>query len=364
MTRQCPKCGSPPTKAQPFIEGFCQKCYFADHPLIVLRQSPVAKVCSRCQAYYVSGNWVHQTDQPDDAHIFELVCSLLDPLFAPSQPASFDVQLQEPSDGPLAKAKELQVEVSAQAKEYPYKEQKVVTIPIAPALCTQCRQSAGGYFEAVIQIRSSSGKITPAQIEELADFINKRLVTEELPPGSLKLSETRGGFDIKCMTARLGRKLAKDLAEQFGLTHKVSSKVVGRTREGKNLRRDTYSLRFPLYQVGDLISYKESPFLITGIRSGRYILANIETLHRETLSPKDLGEIDADFLNDEIRTFQVISVEEDIVQLMDQEDFSLYDLPRPDQGLEIGAMISAIEWKNRLVLLPSESAVDVETDCE
>ncbi|MFX1582592.1 MAG: 60S ribosomal export protein NMD3 [Promethearchaeota archaeon] len=354
MTRQCPKCGSPPTKAQPFIEGFCAKCYFTDHPLIILRQSPEAKICSRCQAYYVGGNWVHQTDQPDDLHIYELVCSLLDPLFTPSQPASFDVQLKELPDGPLAKAKELHVEVSAQAEEYPYKEQKVVTIPITPALCTQCRQSAGGYFEAVIQIRSSSGKITPAQIDEIADFINKRLATEDLPPASLKLSESRGGFDIKCMTTRLGRTLAKDLADQFGLIHKVSSKVVGRTREGKNLRRDTYSLRFPLYRIGDLISYKEGPYLITGLRSGRYILTNIETPHRETLSPKELNEIDADLLNDEIRTFQIISVEGATVQLMDQDDYSLYDFPRADQKLESGTMISAIEWKNRLVLLPTE----------
>jgi nonsense-mediated mRNA decay protein 3 len=322
-----------------------------------LRQSPEAKVCSRCQAYYLGGQWVHQTNQPDDVYVFELVCSLLDPLFTPSQPATFEVQLQELPEGPLAKAKELHVEVSAQAEEYPYNEQKVVSIPITPALCTQCRQSAGGYFEAVIQIRSSSGKITPDQIDEIADLINKRLTREDLPPGSLKLSETRGGFDIKCMTTRLGRTLAKDLAEQFGLTQKVSSKVVGRTREGKNLRRDTYSLRFPLYQIGDLISYKESPYLITGLRSGRYILTNIETPHRETLSPKEVGEIDAEFLNDEIRTFQVISVEGDTVQLMDQEDFSLYDLPRSDQKLEIGSMISAIEWKNRLVLLPTEPDV-------
>ena len=364
MTRQCPKCGKPASKSKPFIDGFCTACYFEQHPLIILRREPEAKICPRCQAFYASGRWIHQTTQPDEEHLFDMVCSLLDPLFAPSQPASFDVQLQEPPAEAPAKAKKLQVVVSAQAEEFSFKEQKVVTIPIIPTLCNQCRQAAGGYFEAVVQIRSSAGKLSEAQADQIAGFISTRLVDADLPSSSVKMAETRGGFDIKCMTGRLGRTLAKDLAETFGLTQKISSKVVGRTREGKNLRRDTYSLRFPLYQVGDVIIFKDSPFRITGLRNGRYILTNLAAEHRETLSPKDLSELDAVFLNDEIQTFQVISVEGDVVQLMNQEDYSMYDLPRPERELPIGSMVSAIVWDNRLVLLPKKEESVAENDAE
>jgi len=286
--------------------------------------------------------------------VFELVCSLLDPLFSPSRPASFEVQLSEPPEGPLSKANELHVEVIAHADEYNYTEQKGLVIPVVSTLCDQCRKLAGGYFEAVLQIRSSTGKITSKQVDQLAAFINNRLLAEELPPSSLKLSETRGGFDVKCISGRFCRILAKGLADQFGLTQKISSKVVGRTRDGKNLRRDTYSLRFPIYQVGDVIIYKDGPFLLRGLRNGRYVLVNLESEHRETLSPKDLSEIDGDLLNDEVLTFQVISVEGDVVQLMNQADYSLYDLPRPERELPIGSLVSAIEWKNRLVLLPAD----------
>ena len=364
MTRQCPKCGKPASKSKPFINGFCTACYFEQHPLIVLRREPEAKICPRCQAYYASGRWVHQTTEPDEKHLFDMVCSLLDPLFTPSQPASFEAELQELPEGPPAKAKKLQVAVTAQAEDHSFKEEKVVTVPIIPTLCNQCRQSAGGYFEAILQIRSSAGKLSEVQTDQIAEFISKRLIASDLPSSSVKMAETRGGFDIKCMTGRLGRTLAKDLAETFGLTQKVSSKVVGRTREGKNLRRDTYSLRFPLYQVGDLIIYKDSPFRITRLRNGRYILTNLEAEQRETLSPKDLSELDAEFLNDEIQTFQVISVEGDVVQLMNQEDYSMYDLLRPERELPIGSMVSAIEWNNRLVLLPEDDEAITENAAE
>lgn len=364
MTRQCPKCGKPASKSKPFIDGFCTHCYFERHPLIVLRRDPEAKICPRCQAYYAGGRWVHQITQADKDHLFDMVCSLLDSVFNPSQPASFEVQLQELPEGPQAKAKKLLVDVIAQAEDHSYKEQKVVTIPIIPTLCNQCRQSAGGYFEAVVQIRTSAGKLTESQTDQIAEFISNRLIASDLPLTSVKMAETRGGFDIKCITGRLGRTLAKNLAETFGLTQKVSSKVVGRSREGKNLRRDTYSLRFPLIQVGDVIIFKDSPFRITGLRNGRYILTNLVAEQRETLSPKDLSELEADFLNDEIQTFQVISVEGDIVQLMNQEDYSVYDFPRPERELPIGSMVSAIEWNKRLVLLPKEEEPVTEDGTE
>ena len=69
MTRQCPKCGKPASKSKPFINGFCTACYFEQHPLIVLRREPEAKICPRCQAYYASGRWVHQTTEPDEKHL-------------------------------------------------------------------------------------------------------------------------------------------------------------------------------------------------------------------------------------------------------------------------------------------------------
>ena len=364
MTLQCPKCGKAPTKAHPFVEGFCTTCYFEQHPLIALRRSPEARICPRCNAYFLKGQWVHQTDQTNEEHFQELIHALLDPLLAPSQPASFEVHLQELPEGPLSKVKELSVEIIARANDFTYTEQKDIVIPVSITLCNQCQQTAGGYFEAVLQIRSATGKIAPERIDQIVEFVNQRLLAQNLPSSTLKLSETRGGFDIKCTSGRICRVLAKNLGEQFGLTQKVSTKVVGRTRDGKNLQRDTYSLRFPLIQVGDMIVYKENPFLVTGLRNGRYILMNVESSHRESLSPKELSEIDGEFLNDEIQTFQVISVEGDVVQLMSHEDYSIYDIPRPNREMIIGALVSAIEWKNRIVLIAEDEDWAIEKGSE
>ncbi len=352
MTQQCPKCGEEPTPTKPFVDNFCFRCYFEQHPLIVLRRPPEAKICSRCFAYYSKGQWVQKGSDPRAAHLHKLVCDILDPLLSPSTPASFEVTLLDVPSGALSNLKEIPVEILAKAESYPYEETQTLLIPVASTLCNQCQKAAGGYFEATLQIRTTSGKLTASQEEAIVAYLTQRLANSDIPPSSLKYTDTRGGFDAKCTSGRLCRSLAKELAEHFGLSLGVSSKVAGRARDGKTLRRETYILRFPPFQVHELISIDEHAHQITGLRNGRYILINLESGTRQSLSPKELGELDAESLDYLIERFQVISVEDDVYQLMSQSDYTLYDFPSPQRQLKLGSIVSAIKWKTRLILLP------------
>jgi nonsense-mediated mRNA decay protein 3 len=281
-----------------------------------------------------------------------MVCDLLDPLFAPSEPATFEVKLADPPPEPLAKAKNIKVNVTATISSLRHQETGTITIPVNPVLCTQCRQTAGGYFEAIIQVRTSAGRLTPEQAESIFTHLTHRMEDYDIPGSALKVKETRGGFDVKCVSGRICKSLAKNLADTFGLVLGISSKVAGRSREGKPLRRDTYILRFPPFQVGDVFIYKESPHVISSLRNGRYTLTNLVSQSRQALSPKELMEIDAVPLNDELHTFQVISEVDGVYQLMDQHDFTMYDLPNPGVDLVQGSLVMALEWDDRLVLLP------------
>jgi nonsense-mediated mRNA decay protein 3 len=353
MTRSCPKCGKDPTKDHPFVKGFCTQCYFEQYPLIVLRRPPEAKVCPRCNAYYTSGRWVHQGSVPDTDHVYNMVCDLLDPLFDPSEPATFEVELADPPTVPLSKAKHVDVTVTATIPTLHFQENQQLTVPITLVLCDQCKQTAGGYFEATIQVRTASGKLSPTQENEILEYITHRLDEQDLPKSAVKFTEKRVGFDIKCISGRFCRSLAKNLATHFGLQLKVSSKVAGRTRDGKPLTRETYALRFPPFEIQDVIAYMQQPFMITGLHNGRYTLTNLKSGQKQSLNPKELAEIDAQFLNDQIQSYQVISLEGDVYQLMSQIDYTIYDYPQSSKTLQIGSMVSAIEWEKHLVLLPN-----------
>ena len=353
MPKQCPKCGQS-SESKAFINGFCGTCYFQKHPLINLKDRPEAKICPRCEAYWRSGRWIQRGETPVDEHLYNLACDLLDPLLDPSQPATCEVQVVTEPQSPITKTKELQAQISADAQDLPYNETQVVTIPIISTLCDICKRTAGGYFEATLQIRSSAGRLDTDQTDQIFAFLQQRLIELKLPSLSMKPSETRGGVDIKFLSSRLCRSLAKDLAEKFGLTLGVSSKVTGRTREGKTLRRENYALRFPPLKVGDVFTLEDRVYVVETLRNGRFIVINLDSDQRRPYSPKDLMQLEVQILNDQIQEFQVISETPEFYQLMNQQDYSVYDFPTPESPLAIGSKVRAIEWKNQLLLVPTQ----------
>lgn len=309
-------------------------------------------MCPRCEAYFSSGQWVTRGDRTIEEHLHNMACDLLDPLLKPTQPATFEISILDELEQSIAKLKKIRVEVTAKANNTKYQETKTVTIPISPALCETCKRTAGGYFEAVLQVRTSKGKLTQEQEEAIASFLNDQLADLEAPPGAIKLSHLRGGIDFKFISSRLCQSLAKQLASRFGLLLGISSKVVGRTRDGRTQTRLSLVLRFPPFKVGDVLVHNNRLYLVEGIHSGNYVLVDLQSGNKRSYSPKELSVFEGRSLNNEVKEYQVISKTGEFFQLMSLPDYTIYDIPFPPFPLEVGTTIHAILWKNRPHLFP------------
>ncbi len=311
-------------------------------------------MCPRCDAYRVSGRWVQRGDTSIDEYLFNMVCDLLDPLFAPKMPATYEVHILHEQEQPATRLKQLRVKVIADAEQFTFQQEDIITVPVTSILCEQCKRTSGGYFEAILQIRASTGKLSSYQEEAVLSFIDERLTASAQSQPPLKITPTRGGIDIKFLSSRLCRSLAKALAAKFGLLVGVSSKVTGRTRTGKTQSRENFVVRFPPFQVGDVIAHEDQLYQITGIHNGRYALIDIESNQRRVFSPKELVGIDWELLNDRIHEFMIISVARDSFQLMSQHDYTIYDLPHPPFPIAVGNTLSAVKWNDRLCILPPD----------
>ncbi len=311
-------------------------------------------MCPRCDAYRVSGQWVQCGDTSIVEHVSQMVCDLLDPLFAPKIPATYEIQLLDEPERPVTRLKKVRVRVVANTEQFSFRQEEEIVIPITPTLCERCKRTSGGYYEALLQIRASTGKLSKHQENLVLAFIDEKLSTSTQPQTLLKITPTRGGIDIKFLSSRLCRSLAKALATKFGLLIGVSSKVTGRSRAGKTQSRESFVVRFPLYKVGDVLAHEKQVYRITGIRNGHYTLINLESEQRRVFSPKELVSIDWELLNDQVQDFMIISIDSDTLQLMSQQDYSIYDLPRPPFQVKVGDTLSAVSWNDRLRILPPE----------
>lgn len=102
---------------------------------------------------------------------------------------------------------------------------KEVTITIKKQKCDRCVKLSGGYYEAILQIRSG----------EADTILNK--INEILSDAITSVNKVKNGYDIKIMDKGEASKVMG-----LGRDIKKTYKLVGE-KKGKRLIRDCYSIR-------------------------------------------------------------------------------------------------------------------------
>ncbi len=105
------------------------------------------------------------------------------------------------------------------------------TIRVAKTACSECNKKTGGYFEAIIQIRSDNKK----RAEQFATGIIKKIEDDSF---IAKIDELKNGFDLYVGN----KKTALKAVQEFKLPFTTSSKLAGR-KDGNDLYRTTFCVR-------------------------------------------------------------------------------------------------------------------------
>ncbi len=104
-------------------------------------------------------------------------------------------------------------------------------IEFVRTICTRCSKKAGGYFEAIIQLRGNKEKFP---------YLFKKIEKMLVKKGEFisKVEERKEGIDIFTSSSKLSREILNEL----GLSYKMSRKLHG-LKEGKRIYRLTLAVR-------------------------------------------------------------------------------------------------------------------------
>lgn len=203
----CPRCGAAEGTKR-FVGPFCIDCYQFN---IKVPDKVELQQCKRCQALLLRGRWIEYSERK----IKDYVESKFKGEFTGSEflqhenKAKFTIE----RDGATVVID----------KEIPFK--------LNNDICPECNKKAGGYFEAIIQLRGNDDriikytKIFEERLEESGTFITKILDLKE-------------GRDIYVGSTKATLSILKEL----GLTHTISSKLAGQ-KQGKRLYRTSFAIR-------------------------------------------------------------------------------------------------------------------------
>jgi len=113
-------------------------------------------------------------------------------------------------------------------KGYKKVESKRFEARLKRTLCTECAKKAGGYYEAVLQIRANKKDEIMKVVEKYGDAVSR-------------VKEVRGGIDVFFVKKNVAKKVSRVL-RAMGYEIKTSYKLIG-VKEGKKIYREYYSVK-------------------------------------------------------------------------------------------------------------------------
>ena len=224
MVKVCPRCGRT-EKEVPFIGFFCRDCYLEMNPPIK-PQRIALKVCPTCGRVFV-GRWTEPSLDAVARWVRQHIKVSND-----VSGASVSVTLGQEDDRCI----EYRALLSGSIEGTPIQYSVAGCVEKVKEQCPFCARRAGGYYEAVIQLR---GK----RWEELYSSVLEMLAWEK-DPGAFIAKEVprKKGIDLFLGSKKVAEKIARRLRTR-GAAVKFSFSLVTE-KDGKPITREFVSVRF------------------------------------------------------------------------------------------------------------------------
>ena len=113
-------------------------------------------------------------------------------------------------------------------KGYKKVESKRFEARLKRTLCAECAKKAGGYYEAVLQIRAGKKDEIMKTVEKYSDAVSR-------------VKRVREGIDVLFVKKSAAKKVSRIL-RTMGYEIKTSCKLIG-VKEGKKIYREYYSVK-------------------------------------------------------------------------------------------------------------------------
>lgn len=217
MPSKCFVCGTRPA----VIDGWCAEDWNKEHALIKLPDRFDIIMCARCNRAKISGSWKNW-DLENFLRSKAKISGRLDELKVTEKNGKFIVSVRGVVEHGFK----------------PKTEEHAVIIKFNKVSCPECSRAAGGYYEAIVQLR---GRITDSEINFFEHEAEKILAKDARAFYSVK--EIKEGLDIKMGSASAANKLAELLKRRYRAEINKSYQLVSK-KDSRDINRTIIAVRF------------------------------------------------------------------------------------------------------------------------
>jgi nonsense-mediated mRNA decay protein 3 len=365
----CPRCGDPvPERSEPLPgaprdrdEALCDACYFEDFELVDAPDRIEVPVCSSCGAVKRGNSWrdVGARDYTDVA--VDEVSEALG-VHVRARDVRWGVEPEQVDENTVR----MHCQFSGVVRGTPVEESATVPVKISRGTCDRCGRIAGGYYNAVVQVRADERTPT-AEEESRAVEIAESYVADREADGDreafvTEVTETDEGVNLKLSTNKLGKDVARRITRELGGEVEEYPTLVTEDEDGNELYRVTFAVRLPRYTPGEVIdpADDEGPVLVRSV-AGNLKGTRLTTGAAFEAAHEDGDAPDADRLGslaDAEETTVVAVEDEHAVQVLDPETYEAKTVPRPDYVERGAETATVLKSRAGLHVLPPDAATD------
>ena len=325
MVRYCVKCGKKESSKEPLINGYCIDCFLKYRGL--LREIPVFEitVCSKCGSWRYHGRWLQPMALEGIIRRYILDTS---EHYVNSGVEILEVEEVHGFHRVNKNFYEAVVRVSALLGGSKIISRPIIVrFKITKSICPRCLRKAGKVFNAIVQIRSSRGRLT----EDEKQYIRKVLSEPSIVDDIVDVEENRNGINIKMVTPVLARRLAALFSREKGA--KVIETFKIRKYDPSRGRKEgitTLSVRLPDLERGDIVEYKGSISVIDEVKDSRIKITDLESgeSHSVPVSEYWDGKLVKTREYIEEKDYLVIASDPSTIYLMDEVTGEIKEYPR------------------------------------
>jgi nonsense-mediated mRNA decay protein 3 len=342
----CVECG----KDEPiFRNGVCVNCYlkhtqFSKGPAIL-----DIIICPRCSSYKYKNTWVQESfDDILNRHIKDGFSI---------NPELKNVQIQtrcNEQDRVIA----CMVFISGTLESQTITEQHPLTIRIRHNTCEVCSREAGGYYEAIVQIRAEQRKFTNTELRTLRSGVENMVV--QFQEGGKRglfitdIDEKREGLDFFLSEKGTAFSIAKKVQDQYGGDFKQSASSAG-MKDSRQVYRMTYLVRIPAYRKGDFFSFDDSFFLIISLHENKVRAIELSTGVEKVIDGKEIKPSRIYGGTELVREMIVVSQSKNEIQLMDPKTYTTVEIRKPKTTSIDTAMVKTVKLNDNLFLVTEKT---------
>ena len=332
----CVECG----REDELIGSVCKECFSKKHAIVSLPDHVDLTLCAHCSSMETPKGWkdVGSMREAVEAAIRASLVLLKD-----AKVSDLRIELSQKDERNLQA--DVNLQVTASGAEF---ERHLSTIVrIKRGSCKECSKKQGRYYEAILQVRGPERNLPEQTEEEVQRMVNERVASMRKTSREVfvsKVERVKGGLDFYFSTIPAARGIARELENAMCAEYKESSSLWGR-RDGKDIYRMTYMVRFQGFSKGDVIEYDRKLYFVTGMSKGMVHGIDISTGEERSMHLQDPGECSLVQPKGKILKAVVVVESKDELQVLDPETMKTIDVRKPNGFSRKGEQVRLVKTK-------------------